>query len=161
MTKLVAPRARVQPVEFSDEVAALLRASGLPLADAGASQVQLLGCRQSRRLTGIVGIELYGSVGLLRSLAVAESSRGRGLGQALVARAEKVAARSGVRTLYLLTTTATDFFSRLGYAPAPRDLAPASIAATTQFTDICPASAAFLSKPLRLPAAPNRRTLPT
>ena len=156
-----APRARVQPVEFSHEVAALLRASGLPSDDAGAPQVHLLGCRQSRRLAGVVGLELYGSVGLLRSLAVADTSRGRGLGQALVARAERVAARNGVRTLYLLTTSAADFFRRLGYAPAPRDSAPAAIAATTQFTGVCPASAAFLSKPLRLPAAPNRRTLRT
>ena len=154
-------RAKVQPVEFNDEVAALLRASGLPSDDAGAPQVQLLGCRRSRRLAGVVGLELYGSVGLLRSLAVADSSRGRGLGQALVAHAEKVAARSGVRTLYLLTTTAADFFSRLGYARAPRESAPAAIAATTQFTGVCPASAAFLSKSLRLPVAPNRRTLRT
>jgi len=43
MTRRAATRARIQPVEFGDEVTALLSASGLPSDDAGAAQVQLLG----------------------------------------------------------------------------------------------------------------------
>ena len=37
---------------------------------------------------GVIGLELYGSVALLRSLAVAAEVRGTGVGNALVAAAE-------------------------------------------------------------------------
>ena len=69
---------------------------------------------------GIVGLERFGSVALLRSLAVAAELRGTGVGKALVAAAEEYAQTKNVQTLYLLTTTAADFFARLGYAPLPR-----------------------------------------
>jgi amino-acid N-acetyltransferase len=148
-----ASKPRIAAIEFDEDVGALLTRCGLPAADADASGIRLYGCRRAGALAGIVGLEPYGSVGLLRSLAVAEGARTHGLGHALVAHVEKVAARSGVRELYLLTTTAADFFARLGYANASRRAAPAAIAATTQFTGLCPSSATFMSKTLRPSAA--------
>src|SRR4051812_14865939 len=65
--------------------------------------------------TGLVGLELSGAVGLLRSLAVQQGNRGAGHGTALVRYAEDHARAYGVRDLFLLTTTAEAFFARLGY----------------------------------------------
>jgi amino-acid N-acetyltransferase len=98
--------------------------------------------------SGLVGLELFGEVALLRSLAVSPGARSSGMGTALVQYAENNARTQGVRTMYLLTTTAEGFFLRLGYVRAPRDAAPAAIRATREFSGMCPASAAFLSKQL-------------
>lgn len=133
-------------------VEALLVQAGLPVSDlARKSNLCLLGEYQDGRLLGVVGIEAYGTQGLLRSLAVDPASRGVGLGLSLVAAAEQWAAARGITALYLLTTTADQFFDRLGYESVARDQAPASIAATTEFRELCPASAVFMRKVLLCP----------
>lgn len=130
-------------------VLGLLAASGLPTDDLdSAASVMLFGTTKGDEPTGVVGLELHGTDALLRSLAVAPRTRGAGTGAALVAHAEREAAARGVATLYLLTTTAEGFFSRLGYQRLDRTEAPAVIAATRQFSGLCPASSAFMAKRL-------------
>ena len=98
--------------------------------------------------TGLVGLELYGDVALLRSLVVAEEIRGQGAGRALLQHAEAQARAHGVRQLFLLTTTAEDFFATQGYSRASRDAAPPAIRATREFAGICPSSSAFMMRQL-------------
>jgi amino-acid N-acetyltransferase len=85
---------------------------------------------------------------LLRSLVVAENARGKGLGSTLIDHAEQYAASKGVRSIYLLTTTAEALFERLGYERIERSNAPPSIERTREFAGLCPASSAFMSKQL-------------
>jgi amino-acid N-acetyltransferase len=98
--------------------------------------------------TGLVGLELFDDVALLRSLAVAPGHRGSGEGAALLRHAEGFAREQGVRRLYLLTTTAETFFAKRGFARAPRESAPAAIRNTREFGGICPASSAFMCRAL-------------
>src|SRR5689334_8927664 len=98
--------------------------------------------------TGLVGLEIFGDVALLRSLVVSPETRGTGEGVRLLEHAEAQARARGVRTLYLLTTTAEPFFAKRGYARASRDTAPPAIRATREFSGICPASSAFMSRQL-------------
>jgi amino-acid N-acetyltransferase len=98
--------------------------------------------------TGLVGLELFGNVALLRSLVVSDTQRGTGQGSALLRHAETEARARGVRTLYLLTTTAVGFFARQGYARVPRDSAPDAIRGTREFSGICPANSAFMVRAL-------------
>jgi amino-acid N-acetyltransferase len=98
--------------------------------------------------SGVVGVELCGKHALLRSLAVRENERGRGLGIRLVQRAERYARARGTKTIYLLTTTAERFFARRGYASASRDDAPEGIRNTREFAHLCPASSVFMCKQL-------------
>jgi amino-acid N-acetyltransferase len=98
--------------------------------------------------TGIVGVELCGSSALLRSLVVDSKARRGGLGRALVEKAEAHARTHGARSIFLLTTTAEAFFRGLGYTDADRASAPQEIRATREFASICPASSAFMVKPL-------------
>jgi amino-acid N-acetyltransferase len=98
--------------------------------------------------SGVVGLEVFDDVALLRSLAVDEGSRGNGAGSRLLAHAEQSARARGVNRLYLLTTTAEGFFLKRGYRRAARDEAPPAIRATREFSGICPASSTFLFKPL-------------
>jgi len=125
----------------------LLSESGLPIEDITAQHLQdFFGCGSGLELEGVVGLELYGEVALLRSLAVASSRRSAGLGARLLAHAECHAREQGVQSLYLLTTTAERFFLRRGYAQTPREEAPAAIKTTREFSGICPTSSAFMVK---------------
>jgi amino-acid N-acetyltransferase len=127
----------------------LLTESGLPTADIAAQHLShFFGYGQGPELDGVVGLELYGNVALLRSLAVSAPRRGTGLGSKLVAHAERYAQERGVQALYLLTTTAESFFQRLGYVRILREEAPAAIEATQEFSSICPVSSAFMVKHL-------------
>lgn len=98
--------------------------------------------------SGIIGLEIFGEVALLRSLVVAADRRGHGEGAALLEHAQTFAREQGVRALYLLTTTAESFFQKRGFVRASRETAPAAIRATREFAGICPASSAFMMRPL-------------
>jgi amino-acid N-acetyltransferase len=99
--------------------------------------------------TGLVGLELFGDVALLRSLVVSPEARSSGVGSALVQCAETHAHSRGVRVLYLLTTTAEGYFSRRGYSRAEREQAPHPIRSSREFSGLCPSSSAFMSKQLQ------------
>ena len=127
----------------------LLVESGLPAADITAGHLKhFFFCGPGTDLEGLVGLELYGEVALLRSLAVASERRGSGLGSRLVEHAERYARDRGVKSLYLLTTTAEAFFMRRGYTRLAREKAPDPIRNTTEFGGICPLSSAFMFKRL-------------
>jgi amino-acid N-acetyltransferase len=135
---------------------ALLQAQGLPISDITEKHLEhffFVGSDGSP--TGLVGLELYGADALLRSLVVGENARGNGWGSTLVEHAERYAATSGVRSIYLLTTTAETFFKRLGYERVNRSQAPPSIKGTREFASLCPASSAFMMKTLGLPFKPT------
>ena len=125
----------------------LLAESGLPTADITAAHMEhFFGCCAPSGLAAVAGLELYGDVGLLRSLAVAAPERGRGLGKRLVAHAERYAQEHGVKEVSLLTTTAEAFFCRLGYRRVARDAVPDAIKATREYAGICPASSAVMTR---------------
>jgi amino-acid N-acetyltransferase len=93
---------------------------------------------------GCAGLETYGRAGLLRSVAVSPAHPRIGIGRAL-AMGRLAAARSqGLEAVYLLTTTAADFFARLGFVATDRAAVPPALASSREFTSICPASAACL-----------------
>jgi len=101
------------------------------------------------RLCGCGGIEVYGDVGLLRSLAVPPDQRGRGFGLALARRLVGWSVEHGLRELYLLTETAAGFFERkIGFDVVTRDEAPPEIRATDEFARQCPASAVLMRQRL-------------
>lgn len=127
----------------------LLRAAALPCGDLTAAHLEhFFRCGPANDPTGVIGLELHGEDALLRSLVVAESARGKGCGRALVAQAERYARGRGAKRIYLLTTTATQYFDRLGYRSVPRDEVPETIRATQEFAALCPDSAAVMAKDL-------------
>jgi amino-acid N-acetyltransferase len=96
----------------------------------------------------VVGVELKGNAGLLRSLAVAEAYRRKGLATQLVNKIEAYARSKKVDTLYLLTLTAEFFFSARGYLKTDRKSAPPEIQETTEFKSLCPQTAVCMKKHL-------------
>jgi amino-acid N-acetyltransferase len=136
----------IRQIPYDTSVSALLVASGLPIEDlASNTEVTFFGA-EADRLLGVVALEGSGHSVLLRSLAVSPSARGAGVGDALLRYAERAAAGRGVAALYLLTSTAKDYFASRGYVVLPRESAPTAIAATRQFAGLCPGSSAFMVK---------------
>jgi amino-acid N-acetyltransferase len=100
------------------------------------------------RVVGVAGLEVHGADGLLRSVAVDAEYRGQGLAAALVEAAVERARRVSLRAVYLLTTTARDYFARHGFADCPREEAPAAIRESWEFRTGCPSTAAFMRRPV-------------
>ncbi|WP_101295258.1 arsenic resistance N-acetyltransferase ArsN2 [Halegenticoccus soli] len=121
----------------------LLERSGLPADDARESGVELfVGAVDAEPgVVAVGGLERYGSDALLRSVAVDERRRGSGYGREMCDALREYASARGVETLYLLTTTAADFFERLGFKRIDRSDAPEAIRETAQFASLCPESA--------------------
>ena len=148
-----APESRMSVIRTRPTLAAakvLLESVDLPVADLTEDHCEhFFYWGPPASPTGLVGLELFGDVALLRSLVVNPASRSSGMGSALVRYAEHYAQTQGVHTLFLLTTTAEGFFARHGYSKAEREAAPPAIRSTREFAGICPASSAFLSKQLQ------------
>jgi amino-acid N-acetyltransferase len=135
-------------------VQALLLASDLPVEDLDAEKLErflLVSERANGRecILGVVGLESYGKVGLLRSLVVDAAARGTGCGSYLVDALERKSSAEGISELWLLTIDADGFFASRGYRSVARDAAPTAIRETAEFRSLCPDSAVLMSKSLR------------
>ncbi len=130
--------------EFGAMVAALFAAE-LPTEDLKDSETR---CYMLGEGQAFGGVTMLGPIGLLRSVVVPSALRSAGSGSALVHELVTLARAAGIRELWLLTTSAEPFFERLGFERIDRAAAPASIAATGQFTGLCPASAIVMRKQL-------------
>ncbi|HEX3664768.1 MAG TPA: GNAT family N-acetyltransferase [Rhizomicrobium sp.] len=96
--------------------------------------------------SGFGGFCRFGTTALLRSLVVAEGRQRQGTGSALLVALVSYARAAGVCGLWLLTISTETFFARHGFRVAERADAPPTIANTSQFRDLCPASAALMHK---------------
>ena len=126
----------------------LLSSHRLPQAGVKGHLGTALVARQGERIVGCAVIEPYGTAGLLRSVAVAQSQRGLGVGIQLTEAAIQLARTGGIQALYLLTETAAGFFPRFGFRPIPRDEVAPAVRQSIEFTKACPASALAMVKDL-------------
>lgn len=132
---------RTATVADESAIRGLLSVTGLPVADVDVTRQVFVVATADGQIDGCVGIELHGAVALLRSLTVREKLRGAGVGNALLERAREVAKSHRIETLFLLTTTASQFFERRGFITFDRSMVPDEIAGSAQFTGLCPSSA--------------------
>lgn len=130
----------------------LLVASSLPLDGVAGALGGFLVAEEGGALVGVIGVEQCCGYGLLRSAAVDAEWRSRGLGRQLVMRAIAGAEASGLKALYLLTTTAEHYFPRFGFDRTTRDTVPQPVRETVEFMSACPASAIVMVRPLEAAA---------
>lgn len=102
-------------------------------------------CDANRSIIGVAGVEVYESVGLLRSVVVADGQRGQGIGKTLASNRVAWATSHGMEELYLLTNDAVEHWQSRGFRVIDRSHAPASITKTSEWTGACPASATAMS----------------
>jgi amino-acid N-acetyltransferase len=129
------------------EIKALLAACRLSTDDIGADAIFVV-ARAGAELCGTAGIEPFGAVALLRSVAVQPAWRGRGVAQTLCEEVLRRAKALQVRRVFLLTTDAQRFFLDLGFAAVQRDSLPAESRATAQFRELCPQTATAMARDL-------------
>jgi amino-acid N-acetyltransferase len=133
------------------QVIELLTRCDLPTLDLHDKDMKtFLGWSDKNNLKGVVGIEVHGRFGLLRSLAVAPEVRSLGCGKDLVLHIEDVAGAKSLKCLYLLTTTAQRCFMQLGYQVVQRDLVPTEIQQTSEFSSVCPDTATVMYKQIEI-----------
>ena len=137
------PTPRIRPARPSDlgAVERLLTASKLPVDGVAELLEGFVVAETENGLAGVAGLERCADDALLRSVAVAEEWRGRGVGNALVTQLIANAEQEGLERLYLLTTTADRWFPAFGFRRITRDDVPDPVRRTSEFRDICPSSA--------------------
>ncbi len=122
-------------------VKGLLESCSLPIDGAQQHLGDFLLAFEGDALSACGGLECYGDVALLRSVAVVPSHRGRGLGRELCDRLLANARQHGIRTLVLLTESAQPFFVKMGFAVVPRSALPRQVSASEELRGACPATA--------------------
>ena len=147
----------IRPALPADEpaVLALVRAAELPEAEVRERLFDFVVAESGGAVVGAAGLEVHGVDGMLRSVVVENDHRGRGVGRRLTERVVSTARRRGLRRLYLLTTTAEDYFPRLGFRPLDRSKVEGPVLESVEFREACPATAAAMVLELNEVGAPD------
>jgi protein-tyrosine-phosphatase/N-acetylglutamate synthase-like GNAT family acetyltransferase len=147
------PRLRIATPEDAESIRILLERSGLPTSDLTASKPEFILAYEDAELIGAGALQRFDAVALLRSVAVAASRRGGGIGRLIVQELERLARGTNVTELVLLTQSAQRFFERQGYRAIERQSVPQAVQASEEFRSLCPTSATCMSKTLAKPVA--------
>lgn len=90
------------------------------------------------KVVGVIGVEIQGRAGLLRSLCVKQAYRGQGIAKVLNSRIVAYARANKIERLYLFTLSAERFASKLGFHKIDKKQVPKSIRLTWQFRKLKP-----------------------
>ena len=129
-----------------DDIAAILSAQNLPADDLPKVLDNFFVAIDSENIIGVIGLEIYGAYGLLRSLAVIPGYQNKGIAGKLLERLESLAVLKGLTTFYLLTETAPDYFIRKSFQQITRDEVPDEVKSSSEFSHVCPLSAIVMNK---------------
>ncbi|MDB5022524.1 MAG: hypothetical protein JWP78_279 [Mucilaginibacter sp.] len=138
-----------EAVNYRESILELLRAERLPVDDLPATLENFLVALQNDQVIGVAGLEIYGDYSLLRSLAVKPNLRSHGIAGKLLQQIETLAHSKGLKAIYLLTETASDYFYRKNYIRITRNEVPAGVQRSSEFSHVCPQSAIVMMKTLR------------
>jgi amino-acid N-acetyltransferase len=136
-----------------ENIANILKKNDLPFSDLQESPVDFILAKKKLDIYGCIGLEKYGTEGLLRSFVIDPEYRKKGIGKTLYNHMLAYAVQNKIKTLHLLTTTAKDYFLNTGFSVKDRSIAPKIIQDTVEFKSLCPASSTYMalemySKPL-------------
>ena len=136
------PRVRKATANDYPRIIELLTESDLPLAGlTGADDFVVLSRKD--KIIGCAAVERYDDYGLLRSVAIAEPERGRGLGVKLVEEVLERAQQDGISEIILFTKSASTFFEETGFRMIEREQVPLSVQTSLEFQTVCSKSQAM------------------
>ena len=128
------------------EIIALLQSQQLPVEDLPSQLSDFFVAQDDGKLIGLIGMELYGEYGLLRSMVVHPDFRNKQIAADLVQTLEQRATAAGIKALYLLTETAAIYFNKKGFSTIQREEVPDVVKASSEFSHVCPVSATVMVK---------------
>ena len=144
-------QARIDAAQSADAAAifALLEQQHLPLDGLRDHLATTLVARSDDgQIVGSAALEIYPDGALLRSVAIVADRQHSGLGRQLTESAIALARDRHVRAIYLLTTTAEQYFLRFGFERIARAEVPPGVQTSVEFTSACPSSATVMRKTL-------------
>ena len=119
----------------------LLLTNNLPTSGVDDHWRTFIVAREGDAIVGCGGSEAYKFAALIRSVAVADSHRGRGIGRRIVRQLLDRLASRGIREFYLLTPTAQAYFAKRGFKPIDRDEIHPQLLASAELQGACPDTA--------------------
>lgn len=131
--------------EERQQAIALLQQQQLPTSDIDEDKLLYL-LKLGDAVAGTAGLEIFEDCALLRSISVIKTEQGKGYGRVINDAIENYARESGITCLYLLTTTARNFFEKQGYCVIGRKDTPVSVQQTAEFSSLCPSTAVVMKK---------------
>src|ERR1700730_15700472 len=87
---MAVPRLRIATPEDAQSIRILLERAGLPTSDLSASKLEFIVAYEDAELIGAGALQRLDAVALLRSVAVAASRRGGGIGRLIVQELERL-----------------------------------------------------------------------
>lgn len=130
------------------QVMSLLHKFHLPTEGIGEHFDSFFVAKEAATIVGCAGLEIFDDMGLIRSVAVCSSYQGQGIGRKLVETIHNFSVEKGLKEIYLLTESAENYFSKLGYTVIPRDKANPKVKQSIEFISVCPDSAICMVKKL-------------
>jgi amino-acid N-acetyltransferase len=119
----------------------LLIASKLPTDGLDDHWKTFIVARDGDDIVGCGGAEAHKVAALIRSVAVADSHRGRNIGRSIVRQLLDRLASRGIREFYLLTTTAQPYFAKRGFKAIDRDEIHPQLLGSAELQGACPDTA--------------------
>ncbi|MEN9511786.1 MAG: hypothetical protein RLZZ370_1605 [Bacteroidota bacterium] len=142
----------VSPAEHPEALRRLISQAALTFPEQQAASIHWTGLALGDKLIACAGMEVHGSDGLLRSVAVSENVRRKGFGAVLLKAVMLMARMQKMNALYLFTEQAADFFAKHGFLKTDRSALPLGIAQSEQAVADCGAHANIMFCPV--PARP-------
>jgi amino-acid N-acetyltransferase len=130
--------------EEVEAITHLLEQNNLPASDIHESAIDLIVAKNNNKIIGCIGLEKKDDHGLLRSFAVESEFRNLGVGTELYYRILKHALQFNIKTIHLLTNTASEYFSKVGFVVTDKINAPYEITETIEFSSLCPVSSQYM-----------------
>lgn len=122
----------------------ILEKNDLVYEDIQDNNIEFFSAYEHDVFIGIIGLEQFDNVGFLRSLVVLEEYRNKGYGKEICNSLLNYAKDKKNKEIYLLTTTAKNFFEKLGFKAVERKNVPDEIKNSSEFSHFCPDSAVCL-----------------
>src|SRR5687768_11326845 len=135
------------PGDFA-AITKLLQEVDLPTSDLSSDLSHFFVVEDNGTVIASAGLEIYDHFGLLRSVAVNNSHRNQSLGTMLVDKLLAYAVDQKLSAIYLITTTAEEYFAKKGFQTVNRKNVPLTVTSSSEFSTTCPSTAIVMVKSL-------------
>lgn len=120
------------------EILEILKRVGLPTAGVDNNIIHfLVATSKSNELLAVIGMEIVGTDGLLRSLACNPNFCKQGIAAELIANALIVARKQGIKNLYLMTQSAEKYMQKFGFKTVERQDIPEDLLKQSELNFAC------------------------
>jgi amino-acid N-acetyltransferase len=136
-------------VEDGPAILRLLSVAGLPVDGlVDHLDTAVVARAGGRVVVGCAALEVYADGALLRSVVVDTNAKGHGIGTQVTTAALNLASALGTPAVYLLTTTAEEFFPRFAFERIGREQVPSGVQMSVEFRSACPSTAIVMRRTL-------------